>query len=97
MIKGFRHETLPFKNKSKLENIVVVYFCDLDYVDDRHRDVDVDRDVDIVHFVKAERRDLLVVVVLVFSKRLEKNLGFSTFMERSLQLSSSDLSRQFEV
>ena len=34
MIKGCHYETLPFKNKSKLEDIVVVHFCDLDDVDD---------------------------------------------------------------
>ena len=72
MVKGFRHEILPFKNKSKLENIVVVHFCDLDDVNDRHGDIDVDRDIDIFHFVKAEGRNLLVVVVLGFSKGLEK-------------------------
>ena len=72
MVKGFRHEILPFKNKSKLEDIVVVYFCDLDDVDDRHGDIDVNWDVDVVHFVKAEGCDLLVVVVLSFSKSLKK-------------------------
>ena len=72
MVKSFRHEILPFKNKSKLEDIVVVHFCDLDDVDDRHGDIDVDRDVDIVHFVKAEGSNLLVVVVLGFSKGLGK-------------------------
>ena len=72
MIKGCHYETLPFKNKSKLEDIVVVHFCDLDDVDDGHGDVDVDRDVDVVHFVKAEGRDLLVVVVLGFSKGSRK-------------------------
>ena len=66
MVKGCHNETLPFKNKSKLEDIVVVHFCDLDDVDDRHGDIDVNWDVDVVHFVKAEGRDLLVVVVLGF-------------------------------
>ena len=72
VIKGCQYQALPFKNQSKLEDIVVVHFCDLDDVDDRHGDVDVDRDVDIVHFVKAEGSNLLVVVVLGFSKGLEK-------------------------
>ena len=107
MVKSFRHEILPFKNKSKLEDIVVVYFCDLDDVDDWHGDIDVDRDVDVVHFVKAEGSNLLVVVVLGFSEGLEKisnqqefgeNREWAlTFIERSLQLSSSDSSRQLEV
>ena len=64
VINGCHNKTLPFKNKSKLEDIVVVYFCDLDDVDDRHGDIDVNWDVDVVHFVKAEGCDLLVVVVL---------------------------------
>ena len=42
----------------------MVHLLDLDDVDDRHGHVDVDRDVDVVHFVKAERSNLLVVVVL---------------------------------
>ena len=42
----------------------MVDFGNLDDVDDRHGDVDVNGEVDIVHFVKAERCDLLVVIVL---------------------------------
>ena len=68
MVKGFRQETLPFKNKSKLEDIVVVHFCDLDDVDDGHGDVDVDGDVHVVDLVKTEWSNLLVVFVLGFSK-----------------------------
>ena len=33
-------------------------------VNDRHGHIYVDGDVDVVHFVKAERSNLLVVVVL---------------------------------
>ena len=42
----------------------MVDFGNLDDVDDRHGDVDVDREVDIVYFVKAKRCDLLVVGTL---------------------------------
>ena len=42
----------------------MVHLFNLDNVNDRHRDVDVDRDVDILHFVKGERCDLFVVIVL---------------------------------
>ena len=34
VIKGCQYQALPFKNQSKLEDIVVVHFCDLDDVDD---------------------------------------------------------------
>ena len=81
VIKGCHNETLPFKNQSKLEDIVVVHFCDLDDVNERHGHVDVDRDVDIVHFVKAEGRDLLVVVVLGFSKGFSKISNQHDFRE----------------
>ena len=43
----------------------MVDLFNFDEVDDRHRDVDVDRDVEVLHLVKAERRNLLVVVVLL--------------------------------
>ena len=43
----------------------MVDFFYLDDVNDRHRDVDVHRDVQIVHFVKTEGGYFLVVVVLV--------------------------------
>ena len=46
----------------------MVNLFNFDEVDDGHRNVDVDRDVEILHFVKAEGRNLLVVVVLVFKK-----------------------------
>ena len=90
----------------------MVDLFDFDEVDDGHRDVDVHRDVEVLHLVKAEGRDLLVVIVLVFKKfhvvrdfmegfsniGLPLFSGFSpTFMNRSLQLSSSDSSRQFDV
>ena len=84
MIKGCHYETLPFKNKSKLEDIVVVHFCDLDDVDDGHGDVDVDRDVDVVHFVKAEGRDLLVVVVLGVHQGFRENLESARVWRKSL-------------
>ena len=44
----------------------MVDLFNFDEVDDGHRHVDVHRDVQVVHFVKAEGRNLLVVVVLVF-------------------------------
>ena len=50
----------------------MVDLFDFDEVDDGHRDVDVDRDVEVLHLVKAEGSNLLVVVVLGFSKGLEK-------------------------
>ena len=50
----------------------MVNLFDFDEVDDGHRDVDVDRDVEVLHLVKAEGSNLLVVVVLGFSKGLEK-------------------------
>ena len=84
MIKGCHYETLPFKNQSKLEDIVVVHFCDLDDVDDWHGDVDVDRDVDVVHFVKAEGRDLLVVVVLGVHQGFRENLESARVWRKSL-------------
>ena len=37
---------------------------DDDDVDHRHQHIDVYRDVDVLFFVKAERGDLLVVIVL---------------------------------
>ena len=43
----------------------MVDFFYLDDVNDRHRDVDVHGDVQIVHFVKTEGGYFLVVVVLV--------------------------------
>ena len=119
----------------------MVDLFNFDEVDDGHRDVDVDRDVEVLHLVKAERRNLLVVVVLLskwgyrnlgcpyfqrntvcfqkekrnlklslFSRKFreilccpcfhggsEKGLTSVTFIKRSLQLSSSDSSRQFDV
>ena len=42
----------------------MVDLFNLDNVNDGHGDIDVDRDIDIVHFVKAEWRNLLVVVLL---------------------------------
>ena len=46
----------------------MVDLFDFDEVDDGHRDVDVDRDVEVLHLVKVEGCNLLVVVVLVFKK-----------------------------
>ena len=46
----------------------MVDFFNLDDVNDRDWDVNIDRDVDIVYFVKAERGDFLVVVLLVLKK-----------------------------
>ena len=46
----------------------MVDLFDFDEVNDGHRDVDVHRDVEVLHLVKAEGRNLLVVVVLVFMK-----------------------------
>ena len=46
----------------------MVDLFDFNEVDDGHRDVDVDRDVKVLHLVKAEGCNLLVVVVLVFKK-----------------------------
>ena len=43
----------------------MVHLFNLDDVNDRHGDVDVDRDVDTVHFVKAEWCNFLVVIVLL--------------------------------
>ena len=56
---------IPFKNQAKLQDIDVVHLFNLDNVNDRHGDVDVDRDVDTVHFVKAEWCNFLVVIVLL--------------------------------
>ena len=58
----------------------MVDLFNFDEVDDGHRDVDVDRDVEVVHLVKAERRNLLVVVVLL-SKYGYRNLGWPYFQE----------------
>ena len=46
----------------------MVDLFDFDEVDDGHRDVDVDRDVEVLHLVKAEGSNLLVVVVLDFTE-----------------------------
>ena len=43
----------------------MVHLLDLDDVNDRHGHIDVNRDVEVVHFVKTERGYFLVVVVLV--------------------------------
>ena len=56
---------VPFKNQAKLQDVDVVHLFNLDYVNDRHGDVDVYRDVDTVHFVKAEWCNFLVVIVLL--------------------------------
>ena len=42
----------------------MVHLFNFNNVNDRHGDVDVDGDVDVVHFVKAEGCNLLVVIVL---------------------------------
>ena len=77
----------------------MVDLFNFDEVDDGHRHVDVHRDVQVVHFVKTERGYFLVVIILGKMRMLlcfvkTKTL---TFRKRSLQLSSSDSSKQFEV
>ena len=47
----------------------MVDLLNLDDVYHRHRDIDVHRDVSVVDLVKAEGRNLLVVVALVTKKR----------------------------
>ena len=42
----------------------IAHLCNLDDVNDRHGDVDVDGDVLVVDLVKAKRGNLLVVIVL---------------------------------
>ena len=69
-------------------------------VNDRHGHIYVDGDVDVVHFVKAERSNLLVVVVLYIQIRGEKQdikKIKSAFMKINLQLSSSLWSKQLDV
>ena len=69
-------------------------------VNDRHGHVYVDGDVDVVHFVKAERSNLLVVVVLYIQIRGGKQdikRIKSAFMKINLQLSSSLWSKQLDV
>ena len=46
----------------------MVDLFNFDEVNDGHRHIDVHRDVEVVHFVKAKRRNLLVVVVLFLRK-----------------------------
>ena len=60
---------LPFEDQSELEGVDVVHLLDFDDVNDRHGHIYVDGDVDVVHFVKAERSNLLVVVVLYIQIR----------------------------
>ena len=55
---------LPFEHEPELECVDMVHFLYLDYVNDRHGDVDVNRDVQVVHFIKTERGYFLVVIVL---------------------------------
>ena len=90
---------LPFKHQAELEGVDMVHLLYLYDVNDRHRHIDVDRDVQVVHFVKTERGYFLVVIILGKMRMLlcfvkTKTL---TFRKRSLQLSSSDSSKQFEV
>ena len=56
---------IPFKNQAKLQDVDVVHFFNLDNINDRHGDIDVDGDVDTVHFVEAEWCNLLVVILLL--------------------------------
>ena len=44
--------------------IVITHLCNLDDVNHRHGYIDVDRDIHIVDLVKAERCNLLIVVIL---------------------------------
>ena len=55
---------LPFKHEPELEGVDMVHLLDLDDVNDRHGHIDVNRDVEVVHFVKTERGYFLVVIVL---------------------------------
>ena len=59
----------------------MVDFFNLDDVNDRDWDVNIDRDVDIVYFVKAERGDFLVVVLLVLKKD-QGNSPTSTLVDK---------------
>ena len=61
----------------------MVDLFDFDEVDDGHRDVDVDRDVEVLHLVKAEGSNLLVVVVLDFTEG-QRNIGLSLFRVREI-------------
>ena len=68
-------------------------------VNDRHGHIDVDWDVQVVHFVKTEWGYLLVVIILGKMRMLLcfMKTNILTFRKRSLQLSSSDSSKQFDV
>ena len=55
---------LPFEHEPKLQCVDMVHFLYLDDVNDRHGHVDVNRDVQVVHFIKTERGYFLVVIVL---------------------------------
>ena len=55
---------LPFKHQAKLEGVDMVHLLYLYDVNDRHGHIDVDWDVQVVHFVKTEWGYLLVVIIL---------------------------------
>ena len=74
----------PFKDQSELEGVDVVHFLYLNDVNDRHGHIYVDGDVDVVHFVKAEGRDLLVVVVLGVHQGFRENLESARVWRKSL-------------
>ena len=75
----------------------MVNFFNLQDVNDRHCYIDVDWSIYIVLPVITEGWDLLVVVVL-WKRKLKYCQNFcDTFIKSSLQLSSSDSSKQFEV
>ena len=44
-------------------------------INDGHGNVDIDGDVDVVHFVKGERCNLLVVVLLLVKEEDQRNVG----------------------
>ena len=61
----------------------MIHLFDLQNINDADGDIDYCWDIRLVFVVKAEGRDLLVVVVLGFIKGLEK---ISNQQERSLSL-----------
>ena len=78
----------------------MVHLLDLQDVKDGHGHIDIYGDHCLEHFVKTERSDLLVVVVLRWylnEKSKSQKPVIITFIDSSLQLSSSDSSMQFDV
>ena len=89
---------LPFQDESELECVDMVHFRYLDDVNDGNRNVYIHWDVQILLLVKAEGCNLLIIVALKDNK-LQGELKYThfTFIKSSLQLPSSDSSRQLEV